>query len=110
MYSGVEEEENEKFMVEFAHTVANPGAVVVHPHDAKVANRAMVHSLLLYDIALKAVTNFVECFYLFEVNLALNPVFPALLLILRLCSGVEFNVLYFFCVAHILIMRGGTVR
>ncbi len=54
-YSGVEEEEDEVLVVQLAHTVPHPRAVVVHPQDALPADAAVVHAGLLHQVALETV-------------------------------------------------------
>ena len=47
-------------MVELAHTVTDPGTVVVHPLDALLANAAVVHSGFLDQVTAEAVAGIVE--------------------------------------------------
>jgi uncharacterized membrane protein (DUF106 family) len=49
-----------EFMILQANTVAYPGTVVVHPHYASIANRAMVCSLRLYFLTGVAVSNILQ--------------------------------------------------
>ena len=57
MYCCIEKEENKVFMVAFANTIANPWAMMIHPHNALPADRAVVNSFFLYNIAFKAEPN-----------------------------------------------------
>ena len=63
-YCGVEEEEDEVFVVHPADAVAHPGTVMVHPLYALFADAAVVDSGFLHHIAFEAVADIVECFYL----------------------------------------------
>jgi hypothetical protein len=58
-YCGVEEEENKIFVVEFADAVAHPGTVMVHALDAFFTDFAVMKTGLFYEIAFKAVADFV---------------------------------------------------
>jgi len=50
----MEEEVPEKLVILKSDTIAYPGAVVVHPHDTSIANRAVVGSRRPVDITLHA--------------------------------------------------------
>ena len=63
-YGGIEEEEDKVLVVHPADAVAYPGAVVVHPLYALFANTAVVDSGFLHHVALEAVADVVEGFYL----------------------------------------------
>lgn len=53
--TSVPQEETEELMVQKPDTVAYPGTMVVHPHDALVADAAVVRSRWLYNLAPLAV-------------------------------------------------------
>ncbi len=42
---------NEKLLVELSYTIVDPGAMMVHLHDASFAHRTMVHSRSSHYIA-----------------------------------------------------------
>ena len=63
-YSGVEKEEDKVLVVHPADAVAHPGTVMVHPLYALFADAAVVDSGFFHHIALEAVADVVECFYL----------------------------------------------
>jgi hypothetical protein len=54
-------------VVELAHAVAHPGAVVIHTQDALLANPAVVHSFLFDEVAFEAVPNAIK-----RINLVSN--------------------------------------
>jgi len=43
-YCGIEQEENEIFVIEFSHAVSDPGTMMIHPLDAFFADSAMMYS------------------------------------------------------------------
>jgi hypothetical protein len=51
-------------VVEPTHAVADPGTVMVHPLDAPPADPAVMHSLLLDEVALETVAQLIESLYL----------------------------------------------
>ena len=52
---GVEQKQEEEFVVVESHTVVDPRAVVVHPLDAAPTHAAMMHSVCLHIVTLSAV-------------------------------------------------------
>ena len=69
-------------MIESADAVASPGAVMVHADDALGADRAVVDSLFLDDVALEAVADYVEELDLPQIDLALLSILASVLLLL----------------------------
>jgi len=57
MYCRIKQEEDEVLMIEFTHTIAYPGAVMVHSDNTLVAYAAVMHSRFFHQIAFKAIGN-----------------------------------------------------
>lgn len=58
-YCSVEQKQYEEFVVEFANTVSNPWAMMIHSYYTSFADRTMMHSFLFDHITFKAITHFV---------------------------------------------------
>lgn len=106
MYCRIQEEQDEVFVVEFAHTVAHPWAMMVHTDYALFAYRAVVDSLLLYYVAFEAIAYFVQRLYLFVIYLSSYFVLPPFLLVLGLGPCVYFYLLYLLPIVHVLHQWG----
>ncbi len=64
MYCGVEEEENEIFVIIPADTVAHPGTVVIHPYNTGITYFAVVNPRMLDQLAPLTVGDLLHLFYL----------------------------------------------
>lgn len=105
MYSCIEEEQEEIFVIHPAHTVAHPWTMVVHADDAAAADGAMVDTLLLHHVTFEAVTHLVEGFDFVQVYLAWFSVFPPLPFLLCLPPGIVLQIIQAFMVMQVLSLK-----
>ena len=89
-------------MVKLSNTVADPGAVVVHPDDALATDGTMVNPAFLNHVALETVTGLVEALDFIIVDDSLFLILSSLLLLFRLAFCEYFQLFYFFPIVYIL--------
>lgn len=89
-------------MIVLAHTVSNPGAVVVHSDDALLADRTVVDALLFDHIALETIADFVQCLNVLKIYLVVAAILASLLFLLGFGARVYLDLLDFLAVVHVL--------
>jgi hypothetical protein len=105
MYSCIEEEQKEIFVIHPAHTVAHPWAMVVHADDAAAADGAVVDTLLLHHVTFEAVAHLVEGFDFVQVYLAWFSVFPPLPFLLCFPPSIVLQIIQTFMVMQVLSLK-----
>jgi hypothetical protein len=73
-------------VIVLTYTIANPWAMMVHPNDTLLANRAMMYSLFFDNIAFEAITLSIQGLNLLQIDLSFHLVLPPLFLLLTLLS------------------------